>query len=37
MYGVGHRLDTAPELLFLLRAVEHLELLDTAVPAVPVK
>lgn len=26
-YGIGHRLDTAPELLFSLRGVNHLELL----------
>ena len=27
IYGVGHRLDTAPELLFLLRGVDPVELL----------
>ena len=31
MYGVGARLDTAPELLFTLRAVDHLELIHQAV------
>ncbi len=30
MYGVGHRLDHEPELLFLLRQVDHLELLTKA-------
>jgi len=29
-YGVGARLDTQPELLFLLRGVDHLELLEGA-------
>jgi len=28
LYGVGSRLDTAPELLFLLRAVDHHELIQ---------
>jgi uncharacterized Zn finger protein len=36
MYGVGHRLDSAPELLFVLRAVDHLELIEQAIPATPV-
>lgn len=31
LYGVGARLDAAPELLFLLRNVDHLELIDQAV------
>jgi len=41
MFGVGHRLDTQPELLFKLRQVDHLELmegvgnLDVADQAVP--
>jgi uncharacterized Zn finger protein len=39
LYGVGSRLDTRPELLFLLRGVDHAELLDGAVskrrPAAP--
>lgn len=30
LYGVGARLDTQPELLFLLRGVDHRELLTTA-------
>lgn len=30
-YGVGSRLDSQPELLFTLRAVDHLELIDQAV------
>lgn len=33
MYGVGARLDTGPELLFTLRAVDHLELISQAVAA----
>jgi uncharacterized Zn finger protein len=31
LYGVGARLDEEPELLFTLRDVDHLELLDQAV------
>ncbi len=31
MYGVGARLDTQPELLFKLRGVDHLELVEQAV------
>jgi uncharacterized Zn finger protein len=30
MYGIGARLDREPELLFLLRNVDHLELIDGA-------
>lgn len=30
MYGIGNRLDTAPELLFLLRDVDTADLLDAA-------
>lgn len=30
LYGVGSRLDTRPELLFLLRSVNHEELIDEA-------
>jgi uncharacterized Zn finger protein len=30
LYGVGARLDERPELLFVLRQVDHLELLETA-------
>jgi uncharacterized Zn finger protein len=37
MYGVGNRLDTSPELLFLLRSVDHLELIEQAIPAAPTK
>lgn len=33
MYGIGHRLDTNPELLFLLRKVDHQELVSQAVTA----
>lgn len=33
LYGVGARLDTAPELLFTLRNVDHLELIGQAVDA----
>jgi uncharacterized Zn finger protein len=33
MYGVGNRLDSTPELLFLLRAVDHLELISEAASA----
>jgi uncharacterized Zn finger protein len=32
MYGVGARLDRQPELLFLLRKVDHLQLIEEAVP-----
>jgi uncharacterized Zn finger protein len=35
MYGVGARLDDKPELLFLLRKVDHLELIAGAVGAAP--
>lgn len=33
MYGVGNHLDSAPELLFTLRCVEHVELIEQAIPA----
>ena len=33
MYGVGARLDTRPELLFLLRGVDHQELISHAIAA----
>lgn len=33
MYGIGHRLDTNPELVFLLRKVDHQELVSQAVTA----
>src|SRR3954447_22582986 len=32
MYGVGNRLDSSPELLFLLRGVDHAELIEQAIP-----
>jgi uncharacterized Zn finger protein len=32
LYGVGARLDRQPELLFVLRKVDHLELIEQAVP-----
>src|SRR4051812_44077713 len=35
MYGVGNRLDSAPELPFTLRCVDHMELIEQAVPAAP--
>jgi uncharacterized Zn finger protein len=37
MYGVGNRLDSSPELLFVLRAVDHLELIEQAIPDAPIK
>ena len=33
MYGVGHRLDSSPEMLFQMRGVDHLELVGQAVTA----
>jgi uncharacterized Zn finger protein len=35
MYGVGNRLDKSPELLFDLRAVDHMELIEEAIPNKP--
>ena len=35
LYGVGARLDQAPELLFLLRGVDHEELISTETDVVP--
>jgi uncharacterized Zn finger protein len=35
MYGVGNRLDSSPELLFVLRGVDHLELIEQAIPTAP--
>lgn len=35
MYGVGHRLDSSPEVLFVLRAVDHMELIEQAIPSPP--
>jgi uncharacterized Zn finger protein len=37
LYGVGHRLDSSPELLFLLRGVDHTELIEQAIPAAPAR
>lgn len=37
MYGIGNRLDASPELLFVLRAVDHAELIEQAIPAAPVQ
>ena len=37
MYGVGNRLDSSPELLFTLRGVDHLELIEQAIPAAPLE
>lgn len=36
MYGIGNRFDSSPELLFSLRAVDHGELIEQAIPAMPV-
>jgi uncharacterized Zn finger protein len=36
MYGVGARLDNQPELLFVLREIDHLELLANALDTAPV-
>jgi uncharacterized Zn finger protein len=35
MYGIGARLDERPDLLFVLRKVDHLELIAGAVESVP--
>jgi uncharacterized Zn finger protein len=37
MYGVGNRLDSSPKLLFVLRAVEHMELIEQAVSTAPIR
>jgi uncharacterized Zn finger protein len=37
MYGVGNRLDSSPELLFVLRGVDHRELIEQAIPTAPIK
>jgi uncharacterized Zn finger protein len=37
MYGVGNRLDSSPELLFTLRCVDHMELIEQAIPAAPLE
>jgi uncharacterized Zn finger protein len=36
LYGVGNRLDSSPELLFVLRGVDHMELIEQAIPTAPV-
>ena len=36
LYGVGNRLDSKPELLFVLRGVDHLELIEQAIPTAPI-
>jgi len=36
LYGVGNRLDSSPELLFLLRGVDHTELIEHAIPTAPI-
>ena len=36
MYGVGNRLDSSPELLFVLRGVDHSELIEQAIPTAPI-
>lgn len=35
MYGIGNRLDSSPEVLFLLRGVDHTELIEQAIPTAP--
>jgi uncharacterized Zn finger protein len=37
MYGIGSRLDSLPELLFVLRGVDHMELIEQAIPTAPIK
>ena len=37
LYGVGNRLDASPELLFVLRGVDHLELIEQAIPTAPLR
>lgn len=37
MYGIGNRLDSEPELLFVLRGVDHRELIEQAIPTAPVR
>ena len=37
MYGVGNRLDSSPELLFVLRGVDHQELIEQAIPTAPIE
>ncbi|HET6572266.1 MAG TPA: SWIM zinc finger family protein [Fimbriiglobus sp.] len=37
LYGVGNRLDSSPEVLFVLRGVNHTELIEQAIPAAPLR
>ena len=37
MYGVGNRLDSSPQLLFVLRAVDHMELIEQAGSTAPIR
>lgn len=37
MYGIGNRLDSSPELLFVLRALDHTELIEQAIPTASVR
>ncbi len=37
LYGVGARLDNEPELLFVLRSTDHMELISKAAVSVPTK
>jgi len=37
LYGVGNRLDSSPELLFVLRGVDHQELIEQAIPTAPIR
>ena len=36
LYGIGARLDTQPELLFTLRGVDHIDLLNSATEEAPI-
>jgi uncharacterized Zn finger protein len=37
MYGIGNRLDSSPNLLFVLRAVNHMELIEQAGSTAPIR
>ena len=37
MYGIGSRLDSSPELLFVIRGVDHKELIEQSIPKAPVR
>jgi uncharacterized Zn finger protein len=37
MYGVGNLLDSSPELLFVLRGLNHRELIEQAIPTAPIR